>query len=171
MHRKFITLIAASAIALTGFSAAPARADDDVGKFLAGLAALAILGAAIENNRDHDTTVIHRRQVIIRQPPRPRHVHVHPPRREVYVRPGREVHVYRPRPYQRVNRPALPGHCLRQYRGQGTLLSGACLRREGTVLRALPRACQIGIDRGHGAGRVAFEPGCLRQKGYRVTRR
>ena len=44
MHRKFIAFIVTTAILVTGFSAAPARAGD-AEKLLGGLAALAILVA------------------------------------------------------------------------------------------------------------------------------
>ncbi|MDK3016820.1 hypothetical protein [Pseudodonghicola flavimaris] len=98
MHRKFIALISglAVAVALTGASAAPARADgSDAAKIFAGLAALAIIGAAIDNANDHPPVI--NRQVIV-QPPRhvyapPRPVYVQP--RPVYVQPQRNVYVER----------------------------------------------------------------------------
>jgi len=43
MHRKFIALILATAMAITGLSAAPARADGDTARIFAGLALLAII--------------------------------------------------------------------------------------------------------------------------------
>jgi hypothetical protein len=62
MSRKFIATILAASIAITSFTVAPARAasDDDVAKFLFGIATLAIIGKAISNNdrdRDHDVVV------------------------------------------------------------------------------------------------------------------
>lgn len=53
MHKKFITFIVASAMAITGVMSQPAQAgDDDIAKWIAGLAALAIIGAAVaDNNR------------------------------------------------------------------------------------------------------------------------
>lgn len=167
MHRKFIALISGLAIstALIGASAAPARAGDDTAKFLAGLAALAIIGAAIENNRDRDDHVIHQRKVIVPPPPHRPSVHNKDRYSHHDGRPGG----YRPTPPARpqVN---VPGFCLQSYPGRGTLLNGSCIRQT-TQSRALPQACAIGIDRGRDRGTIAYEPACLRQHGYRVSQR
>lgn len=74
-HRSFIALISglSLAVAITGASAAPARADDDAARILAGLVGLAIIGAAIEDSRHDDYTVIHQRNVVV--PPQPRYVY------------------------------------------------------------------------------------------------
>ncbi|GAA6201546.1 hypothetical protein [Aquicoccus sp. SU-CL01552] len=79
-HRSFITLISGLAlvVAITGATAAPARADnDDAARFFAGLVGLAILGAAIEGSRNDHGTVVHQRKVVVQQPPR----HVYHPQR------------------------------------------------------------------------------------------
>ena len=52
MHRKFIAVVLAASVAITGFSAAPARADEDVAKFIAGVVALGLIGAAINDAKD-----------------------------------------------------------------------------------------------------------------------
>ena len=52
MHRKFIATIAAASILITGFAAAPARANqDDLGRALAALLGVAIVGAVIHENK------------------------------------------------------------------------------------------------------------------------
>lgn len=51
LFKGFTTSLAAIAIAFASFSAAPARADNDTAKIIAGVAALAIIGAAISDNR------------------------------------------------------------------------------------------------------------------------
>ena len=52
MYRRFIATILATAVAITGLTAAPARADnDDLLKILGGVAAIAIIGAAIKEAR------------------------------------------------------------------------------------------------------------------------
>ena len=52
MHRKFIALVASAALVITGVSTAPARAgDDDVAKWVAGIAALTIIGVAVADNK------------------------------------------------------------------------------------------------------------------------
>ena len=82
-HRSFIALISGLAlvVAITGATAAPARADnDDAARFFAGLVGLAILGAAIEGSRNDHGTVVHQRKVVVHQPPQ----HVYQPPRQVY---------------------------------------------------------------------------------------
>ena len=94
-HRSFIALISALslAVAITGASAAPARAGDDTARVLAGIAALAIIGAAIEESRDDRAHVVQQRKVIVHQPPR--HVYrSHGPRRPAYHAPRPRHHVY-----------------------------------------------------------------------------
>lgn len=95
-HRSFIALISglALAVAITGASAAPARADDDAARILAGLVGLAIIGAAIEDGHRDNRTVVHQREVVVQQPPR----YVYQP--QWGYRPQyRQHHVYQaPRP-------------------------------------------------------------------------
>ncbi|WP_422032177.1 hypothetical protein [Roseovarius sp.] len=52
--KRFITSIMAAAMALTVLSSAPARADNDTAKIIAGAAALAIIGMAIADANDND---------------------------------------------------------------------------------------------------------------------
>ncbi|WP_417677714.1 hypothetical protein [Pseudodonghicola sp.] len=92
MHRKFIALVSglAVAVALTAATTAPARADNDAAKVLAGIAALALIGAAIDSS--NRPTVVERQVIVPRRPayayPRP----VYAPPRPVYVQP-RPVYV------------------------------------------------------------------------------
>lgn len=52
MSRKFIASVLAASLAVTSFSAIPARADgDDLVKFLAGATALVIIGNALDDNK------------------------------------------------------------------------------------------------------------------------
>ncbi len=51
LFKGFTTSMAAIAIAFAGLSASPARADNETAKIIAGVAALAIIGAAISENR------------------------------------------------------------------------------------------------------------------------
>lgn len=56
MHRKFIAIVLGAALAVTGLSTTPVRAGDrgDTAAIIAGVAALAIIGAAVSNDRKHD---------------------------------------------------------------------------------------------------------------------
>ncbi|ATF19881.1 hypothetical protein [Phaeobacter gallaeciensis] len=144
-HRKFITLIVAAAIAVTGFSTAPARADEDVAKVLAGLAVLGIIGAIVKNNRDDD--------------------------RQQVTRPHRP---HRPKPLPpRVARYDLPAQCVRyfpRYSQSRTLMGRGCLRKQYGFEHKLPRACQVTFWNGK-RNRVGYRPDCLKNRGYRITRR
>ena len=152
MHRKFIALIIATAIAVTGMSALPARADNDAARFLAGLAAIALIGAAIESNRSQypDTDAY----VATPQPPRTPH-HQRP-----RVQPPRN------------SRLDLPGQCLGAYPVNGDvrrLYGAGCLRNNYAFNGTLPYACRLGYSDGR-RNRTGYEPRCLREHGYRVAR-
>ena len=56
MHRKFIAIVLGAALAVTGLSSAPVRAQDrgETAAIIAGVAALAIIGAAVANDRKKD---------------------------------------------------------------------------------------------------------------------
>jgi len=146
MHRKFIAAIVATAIAITGFSAAPARAGD-AEKILGGLAALAIIGAAVhhyDKKKDRERTT---RRYTPYQPVTPRPL---PPR---------------------VTRYDLPAQCLKQmrgYPGNQPLLGPKCLNKHYGHANTLPQMCRISFWNGK-KNRQAYEPRCLRQQGYRVV--
>ncbi|NRB16344.1 MAG: hypothetical protein HRU33_01880 [Rhodobacteraceae bacterium] len=148
-QRKFIAFILAASIAITGFSAAPARAGDDVAKLLAGLAVLGILGVAINKDR-HQRSTVTRRAVV----PAP-----------VYQRP-------RPLP-PRVTRYDLPEKCLRYFpafRDGRALLGRKCLRKNYRHVKALPQQCRVTVGNGS-RNKSAYKPRCLRRNGYRIVRR
>lgn len=56
MHRKFIALIISAALAVTSLTAVPAQAQNrgETAAIIAGVAALAIVGAAIADDRNKD---------------------------------------------------------------------------------------------------------------------
>lgn len=149
MHRKFIALIIATAVAVTGLSAAPARADEnDLVKFLAGFAALAIIGSAIHNRDRDDAPVTH------------------------YVTPPKHPIPPRPLPPQ-VSKLQLPQQCLHTYSVHNKprrLFGARCLKRTYSYNNSLPRACQFQFRHGNET-RTGYEPVCLRERGYRTARR
>lgn len=149
LHRKFIAFVLAASIAITGFSAAPARADEDVAKIIAGLAVLGILGAAI--NRDR-----HRNNHVTRAPANP--VYVHP----------------QPRPLPpRVARYDLPGKCLRNFpafQNGKNLMGQKCLQKNYRHANSLPQHCRVTFWNGR-HHKNAFKPQCLHRNGYRIVQR
>ncbi|MEL0438474.1 hypothetical protein [Phycobacter sp. K97] len=148
-HRKFITLVLSLSLAVTGFSAAPARADEDVLKFIAGAALLGILGAAINDAR-HDR----RANPSVVTPPRPPH-------------PG-------PRPLPpHVAKYDLPAQCVRyfpRYSNTRTLLGQKCLRKNYQYMHSLPQSCRVTFWNGQ-RNRAGYKPRCLQRKGYRLVQR
>ncbi len=143
LHRRLIATILAASVAVTGLTAAPARADNsDLAKVLLGATALVVIGSAIAEGADRDRRVIHRappRTKVVRHhhrykapvshrgayapvrrhgayaPVRHRQVHSHAPRR---VQPGRA-------------RIALPKACRVRNAGNRTVYSARCLQRRG----------------------------------------
>ncbi len=150
MHRKFIALICAAALAVTAISLpAQARADqEDVAKVIAGLAVLAILGAALNDTDDGPVTG-------------PVTGHAHP----------QKPHL-QPRPLPRnVTRYDLPGQCLktvRKGRQDHRILGRHCLEQNYRLTQSLPKACKVQIYGNKGL-RKGYKPNCLRQHGYHLT--
>lgn len=163
IHRKFIAVIASLAIAITGFSAAPARAgSDELGTALAVILGLAVVGTVINKRNDEKKA---RRQEN-RQQPRP-HAGRRPPE---YVQP-------RPRPPhadRNVNRKLLPQKCLYNMRtenGRSIQAFGQrCLERNYRFTNSLPQRCSRRVWTRNGAG-FAYGARCLNRNGYQLARR
>ncbi|WP_170763434.1 hypothetical protein [Ruegeria lacuscaerulensis] len=160
MHKKFIALIVASAVAITGISASKARAAD-TGDIIGGLAAIALIGAAVKHFSDQN-----KKNTVTRN-----HNHVYKaPRKPVYAKPKDRPHYVRPLP-ERVARYTLPQRCLRTYKAYShnrPLLGTRCLSKYYKYSNSLPYQCKVGFWNGKEVKR-AYEPACLRQKGYRVS--
>lgn len=155
MHRKFIGLVVATAVAITGFSASRARAAD-AHDILGGLAAIAIIGAAVNYYNKEQ-----RQERVTRQ------YNYAPPPQQV----RRPDHI-RPLP-RRVARYDLPQRCLKTYKGYSKkrpLLGPRCLEKNYKHANSLPQKCKVGFWNGKKVKR-AYEPACLRRKGYRVVYR
>lgn len=180
---------AATALALLGATTVPARADgEDVAKIIAGIAALAIIGKAIDNRNDRKDKPA---EVIPVHPKprwdddRPRH---EPPRygrprhdddrygrprydddRYGYPRPDRPRH---DAPRRDTRAPVLPGACaLELATPQGrtaTVYSARCLDREGFSHR-LPRQCASDYSIRGRTDRV-YDARCLVDAGFRIRR-
>ncbi|MGR3761440.1 hypothetical protein ACUXV3_15100 [Roseobacteraceae bacterium NS-SX3] len=153
-HRKFIALILAAAIAVTGFSAAPARADNDVAKVLAGLALLGIVATAIKNRKD-DGHAVSRSY----QPHQP--YNYTPPRQPVKPLPPA------------VARYDLPASCLKvfpRYSRSHGLLGKGCLKKRYGHEHTLPQECRVTFWNGR-RHHTGYKPGCLRHRGYRLVQR
>lgn len=161
MYRKFITTIAAASVALTALGATPAFADrdDDLGRALAAVFGVAVIGAIIHDNKKKKKA--HRVQ---RREHQPAHT---PPRirDRTYVDP-------KPLP-RKVRRKLLPQHCLRSFdtrRGSVQMFPRRCLERSYSFISHLPQQCATRVRTDH--GRLGgWDARCLRQSGYQLARR
>lgn len=152
LHHKFIASVVCLSILITAGTAAPSRADqDDVGRALAAILGLAIVGAVIADQKKDKREVY-------------KHTYVQPKPKK-YVEPKR----YHPTS----NRQLLPQRCLRTFdvdRGRMSAFGRRCLQRHYDYAADLPRRCytEVWTDRGW---RGAYSARCLRNKGYRLARR
>ncbi|SLN57569.1 hypothetical protein PEL8287_03094 [Roseovarius litorisediminis] len=160
MYRKFISIVVAASVAVTGLTAAPARAEiNDTTKIIAGVAALAIIGAAIADNkkdkrrRDRDAAARNNNYYSHEQYRYDRsrkahryndHDHHHKKHhRDQRHRKGhhhdvwgqnngrRNGQVFGHNGQRRAERRALPAKCLRQGSNGQTFYSQRCLSRNG----------------------------------------
>ena len=149
IQKRFIAVVAAVAISVTGITAAPARAgNDDAGKALAALLGLAIVGAIIADQRNDRKDT---KKTVIKP--------VHPPL------------ISRPLP-KRVNRKLLPQDCLRSFhtdRGKARIFGQRCLQRNYQYVNSLPHDCHRSVytDRGW---RQGYGARCLNRYGYQLAR-
>lgn len=143
MSRKFIAAILAASMAITSFTAAPARAasDEDIAKFLFGAAALAITGKAISDNNRNQATRF----------------------------PDSEV-VVTPRPNRNK---VLPRRCVTRGKtalGNNTrVLRAKCLNRHYARANRLPLSCRLPVWTQNGR-KPAYLARCLRDRGYSIAR-
>ena len=174
MSRSFIATILAGALAVTGLTAAPARADaEDVAKALAGIAAVAIIADAVRDN-DRDR----RRHGIVTRSHRNhgnaygnayRRGHDRP---HVDTRRGHGHIAPRPLP-RRAQVNQLPRRCMVRVTGRNInaqAFAGRCLARNDVNMRRLPDRCEIRM-RGQRGGQSYYAAACLRSHGYRAARR
>ena len=155
MHRKFITFVTITALAITALGNTPAFAGDrDGARALAAILGVAAIGAILhEKNKKKKRKQVHHYQ------PKPS---VTPPR-------------YQPTPPRplpsRVNRKLLPQECFRSYdthRGKVRMFGNRCLQRNFGFADRLPRHCLYVFDTPKG-DRRGYEARCLRNQGYRLA--
>lgn len=150
LARILTSTAAAAALALSGLavSAAPARAGDDLIKFLAGATALVIIGTALSDRSDRRT-----------------HRHDWHGRRHDHRTPRGN---YRGRPI------VLPHHCAIEIdarnRARQVYYGERCLSNAGIQTWRLPRQCEATL-RAHRRSETVYPAECLRREGFRVSER
>lgn len=155
MSKTFIATVLAGALAITSFTAAPARAElDNFEKFILGAGTLLIIGAAIENGNQQKSKKKKEPKVTYstRSYSKPKVTH-HKPHK-----PKAKVHRKRP----------LPAFCLtnvRSHEGPRRIYSNRCLQNNYRGVNTLPQRCKTFIQGPRGT-RVGYRPRCLARAGY-----
>lgn len=182
MYRTFISTVLATAVAITGLTAAPARANnEDVLKVLGGIAAIAIIGAAISEAKDRDDKVTRGYNYNYGKRHSNRHRgHRHGNGHYKHKHHGhngyhdhnhnvRKNDLTRPLP-SRVQRKLLPASCRVQARNRnGNFLaySNWCLQRKFRHASNLPGRCATNARILHNNKRnVVYGNRCLNRYGY-----
>lgn len=153
-----------TALSLTFATVAPAQAQglsrEDTSKLIIGLTALAVLGAAINNNNDRD-----------KEPARQAHD------RNDRDRWAPQSHGNRGHGWGNLNRQnnrwELPGECLRGIEtrfGTQRMFVQRCLERNYRHVNSLPARCAVRVYSNDGP-RQGYDPLCLREEGYTSDRR
>ena len=154
-----------TALSLTLATATPSYANsldrDDVGKLLFGLAAVAIVGAALDNREQRRDRARERARD---RTPEPVQRGIDPNR--TWADLNREQG-------QRNARRALPQSCLRTVEtryGAQRLFGQRCLEQNYRHVNRLPDLCEIRVYTNTGPRR-GYDPLCLREQGFRSDRR
>ena len=143
--RTLVGPIIIAALVVTGVSTAQARAEtSDLAKFLIGLAAVAAIASAVDNDANANTTP------------------------SATTSRAYDDYRYSRRHHKRY---ALPAACLRIYetrRGEARLFSPRCLERNTSKLAKLPKNCRRAVQTRRGP-KWAFSPRCLRRAGFFIV--
>ncbi len=151
MMKSLIVTVTALALATATPASAQGIDREDLGKLLIGLAAVAVIGAAIEENRDRDeSTQVHDR---------------HNDNSWSDINRGNNWSNL-----NRNNRRVLPRECFRRVEtrfGTQRIFGKRCLERNYRHVNSLPNRCAVRIYTDNGPRR-GFDPHCLREQGYRA---
>lgn len=149
-----------TALSLTLAPAAPVHAQgmdrENVGKLIFGIAAIAVLSAAIDNSRRND-----------RATTRSQTVHDRSNQNNGWGNGNRQ------RAQDQSRYRDLPRECLRSVEtrfGTQRLFVQRCLERNYARANRLPERCAVRIYTTDGP-RSGFDPLCLREQGYQIARR
>ncbi|UWR22274.1 hypothetical protein [Sulfitobacter sp. S190] len=175
---RFTMTLVAAAIAISGFSAMPAYADDD----RAARAIATILGLAVVGKIIHDKNKKDKKRDKARKQVKKNHVHKgNRHHHDGYAHShdnGRFEHRHRtnkvePRPIpKRVDRKLLPRKCFRSYdtrQGQYLMFGRRCLERNYRHADRLPQNCGQTL-RTFDGNRRGYDARCLRRNGYSLAR-
>jgi len=162
---KFLTApVLAASIALSGFTPTPARADDaEVARLIAGFAALAFIGAVIndQNNKSNSKATVHHKPKVYHKPK----VTVH----KNYVH-KRHVNPHHKR-IAKPRRNVVPASCFEivpTKQGNRRGFGHYCLHKKYKYASSLPHFCKSKV-RSRGKDRTIYTANCLRNQGYKMS--
>lgn len=153
---KFLTApVLAFSVAMSGFSTTAARADDaEVARMIAGFAALAFIGAVInEQNRDKTKSKTYSKPRVTVQK---KYVHKHHPQPKRHAKQSRKV---------------VPAACLVNLPtrdGNRRGFGRNCLHKNYKFASSLPHFCKSNV-RSRGKTRTIYTARCLRNQGYKMS--
>lgn len=163
MWKRLITTTLAGSLALTSLSVTPAQAGSDSDKvlrFLAGVATVAIIAKAIDDDKKRD-----RKRATNKAPVAKEYDRVIRP----YDKRGTITPYYGPRGIDnRHTRRWIPGHCERVIateRGHRSVVAAPCLKRAGYRSVHLPDHCKVKVELKHRTI-AAWRKRCLTKNGY-----
>lgn len=168
-YRSFISIVLAAAIAVTSVTAAPAQAGgrDDAAKWIAGVAALAIIGAAIaDDRRDKKRAARQRSYTDHDQYKNHGHAHNHSKKKHYNNGYGHKNHY---KSQRRHNPYALPAQCRRQIHTRHGDIRGygrKCLLDNYSSFNTLPHDCVVQGWNSNGKKRSVYHRRCVRNYGY-----
>lgn len=151
MRRPFIASILSIALVATSFTTAPARADEDVFKVIAGLAVIGALANAANKSRDRKRE---RAAQVNRQAQQPTPLYQN----------NRQVNRIK-----RIKRAKVaPQRCASDqwtHRGTRQVYGARCMQRHARA--QLPQSC-LRQNQTNSGPRYFYTPRCLRQQGWRA---
>lgn len=141
MTRQFIAALLSLSLGLTAMTTAPARADEDVAKILAGLAVIGILSQVLKNDDD---------------------------RGRVVTRGYNEKYNGSKSRKKRQKAKVAPRRCLQEqwtHRGNRDVYGARCMKRHAQAKP--PSNCLRRVETRNGV-RKFYAPNCLRKNGWRA---
>ncbi|MEM8979508.1 MAG: hypothetical protein AAGD04_08485 [Pseudomonadota bacterium] len=136
--------------------------DNDLGHFLAGLAALAIIGVAIDEAGDRER----RKEKALKAKRVEPKVHYKQP-----IQPNLHRRPDRPHKGKAANWKLLPSRCVRHFGPIGferRVFGARCLERHFAHVAQLPSYCRTHVRAQNGRHRIAYDARCLRRAGFRM---
>ncbi len=168
-----IVIAGLMAASLTLTSANPVQAqgltEDQIGKLLFGLVATAAIASIIDKktNRPEPEPQVAPHQSWPRGTTRPRQTERFPRRHQ---QPQTSPWQHQPR--ETAQRHVLPAECFASYQtrfGTVRMFARRCMRDNYRHVRSLPRSCAVRAITDEGP-RAGWDPKCLRDNGYRISR-